>query len=146
MGLVDDAIEMFEVARKGCVGKRKELDCLTMIAMLEGMKGDRQKAVEAYLRALATEHASGPTLVALRYDLGAAYEAAGAPGRALYQYQRVAELDPQHRDVEKLVARLSLVAQPEDDGAAQPRGERVRGEPGPEGPSAGSRARKVGYL
>jgi len=146
MGLVDDAIEMFEVARKGCVGKRKELDCLTMIALLEGMKGDRQKAVEAYLRALATEHASGPTLVALRYDLGAAYEAAGAPGRALFQYQRVAELDPQHRDVEKLVARLSLVAEPEDDGAAQPRGERVRGEPGPEGPSAGSRARKVGYL
>ncbi len=144
MGLLDDAIEVFEVARKGCIGQRKELDCLTMIALLEGMKGEWQKAVDAYRRALASEHASGPTLVALRYDLGAAYEAAAAPGRALYQYQRVAELDPQHRDVQKLVARLSAVAQPEDDESAPPRV--ARGEPTPDGPPAGSRARKVGYL
>jgi tetratricopeptide (TPR) repeat protein len=117
-----------------------------MIALLEGMKGDRKKAVDAYRRALASEHASGPTLVALHYDLGAAYEAAGAPGRALFQYQRVAELDPQHRDVQKLVARLSSVAQPEDDGSAQQRAELTRGEPSPDGPPAGSRTRKVGYL
>ncbi|MGO9066269.1 MAG: tetratricopeptide repeat protein [Myxococcaceae bacterium] len=147
MGLLDDAIEVFEVARKGCVGQRKELDCLTMIALLEGMKGEWQKAVDAYRRALASEHASGPTLVALRYDLGAAYESASAPGRALYQYLRVAELDPQHRDVQKLVARLSSVAQPEDDEPVPPpRGGVARGEPTPDGPPAGSRARKVGYL
>ena len=146
MGLVDDAIEMFEVARRGCAGQKKELDCLTMIALLQGMKGDRQKAVEAYRRALASEHASGPTLVALRYDLGAAYEAAGAPGRALYQYQRVAELDPQHRDVDKLVARLSLETQPEEDGPPPPSARSDLAEPGAEGPAAGSRARKVGYL
>ncbi len=146
MGLVEDAIEMFQVARKGCIGQRKELDCLTMIALLEGMKGDWAKAVDAYRRALASEHASGPTLVALRYDLGAAYEAAGAPGRALYQYQSVAELDPEHRDVQKLVARLSSVTQPEDDEVASPRAGLAQGEPTPDGPPAGSRARKVGYL
>ena len=142
MGLVDDAIAMFDVARRGCAGRRKELDCLTMIALLEGMRGHWEKAVDAYRQALASEHAAGPTLVALLYDLGAAYESAKAPGRALFQYLKVAELDPDHRDVQKLVARLSKVAQPEDDGPAPPAG----ASPSPDAPPAGSRSRKVGYL
>jgi tetratricopeptide (TPR) repeat protein len=146
MGLVEDAIAMFEVARKGCVGRRKELDCLTMIALLEGMRADWGKAVDAYRQALASEHAVGPTLVALRYDLGAAYESAGMPGRALHQYLKVAELDPDHRDVKRLVARLSAVTEPEDDGPMPPRAGPPRGEPPPDGSTAGSRARKVGYL
>ncbi len=146
MGLIEDAIAMFEVARKGCVGRRKELDCLTMIALLEGMRGDWGKAVDAYRQALSSEHAVGPTLVALRYDLGAAYESAGMPGRALHQYLTVAELDPDHRDVKRLVSRLSAVAEPEDDGPGPPRAGPARGEPTPDGPTAGSRARKVGYL
>jgi tetratricopeptide (TPR) repeat protein len=143
MGLVEDAIAMFDVARKGCVGRRKELDCLTMIALLEGMRGHWEKAVAAYRQALASEHASGPTLVALRYDLGAAYESAKEPGRALSQYLKVAEMDPDHRDVQKLVARLSKVAEPVDDGP-----EPTRGGPAstPDGPPSGSRTRKVGYL
>jgi tetratricopeptide (TPR) repeat protein len=142
MGLVDDAIAMFDVARRGCAGKRKELDCLTMIALLEGMRSHWDKAVDAYRQALASEHALGPTLVALLYDLGATYESAKAPGRALFQYLKVAELDPDHRDVQRLVARLSKVAQPEDDGPAPPTG----ASPSPDGPPAGSRTRKVGYL
>jgi pilus assembly protein FimV len=143
MGLVDDAIAMFDVARKGCIGRRKELDCLTMIALLEGMRGHPEKAVDAYRQALASEHASGPTLVALRYDLGAAYEAAKEPGRALAQYLKVAELDSDHRDVQKLIARLSKVAEPEDEGPAPPRGGPASP---PDGPPTGSRTRKVGYL
>ena len=143
MGLIDDAIAMFDVARKGCAGRRKELDCLTMVALLEGMRGHWDKAVDAYRQALASEHASGPTLVALRYDLGAAYDSAKEPGRALSQYLKVAELDPDHRDVQKLIARLSKVAQPEDDGPAPPRGGPAST---PDGPPSGSRTRKVGYL
>jgi tetratricopeptide (TPR) repeat protein len=143
MGLVEDAIAMFEVARKGCIGKRKELDCLTMIALLEGMRGDWGKAVDAYRQALASEHAVGPTLIALRYDLGAAYESAGAPGRALHQYLKVAEQDPDHRDVKRLVAKLSSVTEPEDDGPSPPR---AGPSATPDGTNAGSRSRKVGYL
>jgi tetratricopeptide (TPR) repeat protein len=143
MGLVEDAIAMFEVARKGCIGKRKELDCLTMIALLEGMRGDWGKAVDAYRQALASEHAVGPTLVALRYDLGAAYESAGAPGRALHQYLKVAEQDPDHRDVKRLVTKLSAMTEPEDDGPSPPR---AGPSATPDGTNAGSRSRKVGYL
>jgi tetratricopeptide (TPR) repeat protein len=142
MGLVEDAIAMFDVARRGCAGRRKEVDCLTMVALLEGMRGSWDKAVEAYRQALSSEHASGPTLVALLYDLGAAYESAKAPGRALSQYLKVAELEPDHRDVQKLIARLSKVTEPEDDGPAP----RVGPGPTPDGPPAGSRTRKVGYL
>lgn len=143
MGLIDDAIAMFDVARKGCVGRRKELDCLTMVALLEGMRGHWDRAVDAYRQALASEHASGPTLVALRYDLGAAYESAKEPGRALSQYLKVAELDPDHRDVQNFIARLSKVAQPEDDEPSPPRGGPAST---PDGPPSGSRTRKVGYL
>src|SRR5262249_40074605 len=32
MGLLDDAIGEFTVAREGCAGEKKEIDCLTMIA------------------------------------------------------------------------------------------------------------------
>jgi tetratricopeptide (TPR) repeat protein len=145
MGLLDDAIEVFQVARKGCIGLRKEVDCLTMIALLEGMKGDWKRSVDAYRQALASEHAVGPTQVALHYDLAAAYESAGAPGRALHQYLRAAELEPEHRDVQAAVARLSAVTDPEDDGPTPPRGAPAR-EPAADGPPASSKARKVGYL
>jgi tetratricopeptide (TPR) repeat protein len=151
MGLLDDAIEVFEVARKGCSGQRKEVDCLTMIALLQGMRGNWKKAVEAYRQALTSEHAIGATLVALHYDLATAYEAAGAPGRALHEYLEVAKLEPDHRDVEAAVARLSAVTRPdatspEMDGAVPARGTATRSEPSADGPPAGSKARKVGYL
>jgi tetratricopeptide (TPR) repeat protein len=138
MGLLDDAIEVFEVARKGSAGLRKEVDCLTMMALLHGMKGDWMRAVEDYRQALASEHATGPTLIALHYDLAQAYESQGAPGRALSQYLEVSKLDPDHRDVQTAVARLSAVTRPAglaDDEASSPV------EPAP-----GSKAHKVGYL
>jgi hypothetical protein len=51
-------------------------------------------------------------------------------------------LDPDHRDVQKLIARLSKVTEPEEDGPAPHAGP----GPTPDGPPAGSRTRKVGYL
>jgi len=107
------------------------------------MRGHWDKAVGAYRQALMSEHATGPTLVALRYDLGAAYESAKAPGRALAQYLKVAELDADHRDVQRLIAKLSKVAQPEDDEPAAPHGGPA---PTPDAPPPSSRTRKVGYL
>ena len=38
MGLLDDGLRMLEVARQGCQGLPKEVDCLTMVALLQGMK------------------------------------------------------------------------------------------------------------
>lgn len=135
MGLTDDAVGEFSIARKGCVGKRKEIDCLSMIAMLQLQRGDVPAAVEAYLEALASEHATGEVEKSLRYELGGAYELAALNGRALAQYLKVQALDGGYRDVAAHVERLSAVAVPEDD--APPPGA---------APARGGGARKVGYV
>jgi hypothetical protein len=56
MGLLDDGLRMLEVARQGCQGLPKEVDCLTMVALLQGMKADWPRAVAAYRDALASPH------------------------------------------------------------------------------------------
>lgn len=143
MGLIDDAVSEFSIARKGCVGKRKEIDCLSMIGLLQTMKGDFAQSVEAFLQALQTELAKGDVEKALRYDLASAYEGAGQTGRALGQYLRVQGLDGAFRDVAAHVERLSAVATPEDDEAPPPQPPAGGGRP----PSGGGRpARKVGYV
>lgn len=134
MGLIDDAISEFTIARKGCIGKRKEIDCLTMAGMLQVMKGDYPMAVDSFLQALTSEHATGDVERATRFELAAAYEGAGQPGRALAQYIKVQAQDPNYRDVSGTVERLSAVAVPEEDQPVAPK----------KGPTASSR--KVGYV
>jgi tetratricopeptide (TPR) repeat protein len=145
MGLLDDALRMLEVARQGCQGLPKEVDCLTMVALLQGMRGEWSQAVAAYRDALASPHAAGRE-VSLRYELGMAYESSGAPGKALHQYLAVQRADPTHRDVAARVGRLSATVRPEEDsspirgnGVARPA---AAGNPAP--PPA--KTRKVGYL
>jgi len=137
MGLIDDAITEFVVARKGCMGKRKEVDCLSMIGILQAMRGDYATAIDAYVQALATEHATGEVEKAARYELAGLYESAGSAGRALFQYLRVQGLDRGYREVAQHVERLSAMTEPEDDAPKPPPNP-------PSGRPAGSR--KVGYV
>ncbi|MBL9037313.1 MAG: tetratricopeptide repeat protein [Archangium sp.] len=132
MMLVDDAINEFMVARRGCVGKRKEVDCLTMIGMLQVMKGDFPGAIDAYMQALASEHATGDVEKAARYELATAYEGAGQAGKALAQFMRVERVDGAYREVAANVQRLSAMTSPEDDAPAAPK--------------PPSKGRKVGYV
>lgn len=138
MGLVDDAIGEFEIARKGCLGKRKEIDCLSMIGMLQVGRGESGAAVEAYQLALQSEHAKADVEKSLRYELAGAYEVGQQPGRALFQFQRVQAIDPSYRDVGSHVTRLAAVALPEDDAPGKP--------PGGSGGGQGGGRRKVGYV
>jgi pilus assembly protein FimV len=134
MGLIEDAVSEFSIARKGCVGKRKEIDCLSMVGLLHQLQGDGLASVDAFMQALTSEHATGEVEKSLRYDLGIAHELAGQQGRALSQFLRVQQVDPGYRDVEALVARLSAIVAPEDDA------------PPPRPRSGGAGARKVGYV
>lgn len=136
MGLIDDALGEFVIARKGCVGKKKEIDCLTMTAMLHTLRGDFAGAVDAYQQALQSEHATGESEKALRYELASAYESAGQQGKALFQYARVQKLDGGYRDVASHVERLQAVTAPEDDSPGPP----------PKSKSAAGGNRKVGYV
>jgi tetratricopeptide (TPR) repeat protein len=115
MGLTEDAIAEFNLARHGCVGEKKEIDCLTMIALLQKAQGNAAGAIESYKRALMSEHAIGEMEKALEFELGDTWEELGNPGKALYHYARVAKLDAQYRDVASIVSRLSLTAKPESD-------------------------------
>ena len=147
MGLYDDAVQVFEVARQGSQGQPKELDCLTMIGLIQGMRGDAPRAVAAFRDALASPHA-GPREVSLRYELGVAHEAAGAMGKALGQYLAVQKAEPAHRDVADRVRRLSATVRPEEDGPARPAaaGRPASPRPSPPEPAPTAKTRKVGYL
>ncbi len=153
MGLLDDAVQVFEVARQGCQGQPKEVDCLTMIGLLHGMRGEPERAVASFREALAIPHA-GPREVSLRYELGLAHEAAGAAGKALGQFLAVQKAEPGHRDVADRVRRLSATARPEDDGPLRPtaaapasgRPAPTRPSPPEPAPTVPAKTRKVGYL
>ena len=142
MGLMEDAISEFTIARKGCLGKKKEIDCLTMVGMLQVMKGDYPMAVDSFMQALTSEHSSGEVEKATRFELAMAYEGAGKAGRALAQYLKVQASDPSYRDVGAMVDRLSAITVPEED--LPPGG----GGPSPKkgGPPSGGTSRKVGYV
>ena len=139
MGLIDDAVGEFSIARKGCLGKRKEIDCLSMIGMLQLSRGEVNQAIDAYQQGLLSEHARGDVEKSLRYELGGAFEAANQAGKALGQYLKVQALDGNYREVAAHVERLSAIAVPEDDlPPPPPKGGGTRG--------GGSPARKVGYV
>ncbi|MEN9798057.1 MAG: hypothetical protein RL653_1753, partial [Pseudomonadota bacterium] len=115
MGLLEDAASEFEIARQGCAGKRKEVDCLAMAALVHAATGRYDAAVGAYVQALRSAHSSGEVKKALLYDLAATREQMGSPGRALTHFLSVKALDGAYRDVAKVVARLEAAVRPEPD-------------------------------
>ncbi|NOJ78618.1 tetratricopeptide repeat protein [Myxococcus xanthus] len=158
MGLLDDALHEFEVARQGSAGGKRELDCITMMGMLQLLRGDASAAVEAFREGLGNPHATGEAAKALGFELAAAYEAQGDAGKALFHYQRVAGMDGKYRDVAGHVSRLAASVAPVEDPLPTPSGngaQATSSPPAPAGaaapttpiPAAGaSKARKVGYL
>ncbi|MDP3156173.1 MAG: tetratricopeptide repeat protein [Archangium sp.] len=140
MGLIDDAVGEFTIARKGCLGKRKEIDCLSMIGMLQVARGEVTAAIDAYQQGLASDHAKGDVEKSLRYELAVAYEAAHQVGKALNQFLKVQAIDGNYREVAAAVERLSAITVPEDDMPPPP-----KGGSGPAGAPARA-ARKVGYV
>jgi pilus assembly protein FimV len=142
MGLFDDAVGEFNVARQGCAGTKRELDCITMMGMLHGMRGDPAEAVKVFKEGLATEFAKDEVAKALGFELALAYEAMGENGKALYHYQSVAKVDPKYRDVSSQVKRLASSVAPEPDPIPAPKAKVAAAAA-----SAGApKARKVGYV
>ena len=115
MGLVDEAIREFEIARQACINDKREIDCLSMIALLKQQKGEPLGAVEPLKQALGSQYVTPEIRRNLEYDLGVAWEKVGKPGKALFHYQIAASLDPNYRDVSQQVARLSASTKPESD-------------------------------
>ncbi len=105
MGLLDDAVHEFEVA---LAGKKmaKEVDCLTMIGLCHGMKGEPRRAVETFRRALRSGALTAEAAKALHYELGLAHQQLGEPEVALWYLQKVVQGDARYRDAQAQVAKL----------------------------------------
>jgi len=105
MGLLADAVSEFSIARQGCVGKKKELDCLTMAGMCEALQGKHDRAIEAFLAALATAAITPDAAKALNFEIGLSFEAIGDRASANTHFRQVARADPGYRDVALAVSR-----------------------------------------
>ena len=105
MGLLDDALHEFEVAMSGRA-RRKEIDCLTMMAACRMEKGDPAGAVQAYQRALRSDYLTPEAARAVHYEIALAYERAGDPEVALHYLHKVLKADAGYRDAKAIVARL----------------------------------------
>jgi tetratricopeptide (TPR) repeat protein len=131
MGLLDDALHEFEVAMSGKGARKKEIDCLTMIAVCRLEKGDAAGAIQAYQRALRSDFLTPEAARAVHYEIAGAYEKAGDPESALHYLHKVLKVDAGYRDAKAIVARLGG-----GPGRAPPNAGNAR--PGPSEPAASS--------
>lgn len=105
MGLFDDAIEALELARSGCAGEAKEIDCLMLIGLCHQARGEGRKAIEV-LREGAGLAGSPDVEKALLFEIAQILEAEGEDNEALATYGRVARIDGGYRDVKQMITRL----------------------------------------
>jgi len=104
IGKLADAIREFEIAGRDA---RRTCICESMIGMIHMEQGHVMDAVDAFLRGL---HAPGRTPeqeTVLSFELGMAYETKKMFKDALTYYQRVARREPNYRDVQERLRRLS---------------------------------------
>jgi len=109
MGLLDEAVHEFDAALQAG-GRRRDVDCLTMMGVCLVQKGEPRRAVECFERALRT---SGLTLEASKeahFEMAHAFELLRDVPAARDHYGRVLRADPRFRDVAARLARLGGVA------------------------------------
>jgi tetratricopeptide (TPR) repeat protein len=103
MGLLDDAMQEFEIASRS---PARACTALTMIGLCAIEKGDAQRAVSEFERALATPQKTSGEELALQYELGAAYELVGRSDAALDAFSKVFARDRAFRDVARRLEAL----------------------------------------
>jgi len=103
MGLTDDAIHEFELAARD---PERECNCFAMLGMVYLEKGQLDRAVESYVRALGAANKTIEQEMNVYYDLGTVYEMKGKPQDALYYFKKIARRDPGYRDVSERLSSL----------------------------------------
>ncbi len=104
MGLADDAITEFETAARD---PKLEVEARFLIGMIETERANLQQAIAAYQKGLAAKLRTPEQETILCFEIGATYEKLRMNKDALSYYQRVVRRDPNHRDVQERVRRLS---------------------------------------
>ncbi|MCS6798517.1 MAG: tetratricopeptide repeat protein [Myxococcota bacterium] len=106
MGLLDDAIAEFDLARRS---PHRECMAYTMMGICYVEKGMLAEAIGHFKKGLYAEHKTEREELGLYFELGAAYEAMQDVKEALYYFQKVHKRDPTFRDVG---ARIQALASP----------------------------------
>ncbi|MEE8410649.1 MAG: tetratricopeptide repeat protein [Myxococcota bacterium] len=105
MGLLDDALREFTVAvtaAPGLIGAR------TMVGLLQLELGNTAGALDHFLKGLNSEKVTAGEALALRFEIGRAYEAMGRFGEAKKFYEKVHAMDATFRNVTNRLAEVEL--------------------------------------
>ena len=140
MGLLDDALREFTLVSQA---PQYEVNALTMVGLCHLERGSTTDALQAFMRGLSSANITTREVVALRYEVGAAYEGMGRFADALKFFERASAMDPTFRD---LTQRMAQTQQRAQRGPAADLGEleALLGEGPP--PEGGGRSRKISYL
>src|SRR5215472_8013852 len=103
MGLLEDAAGEFQLAMES---PTRKMDCLHMLGLCAIDLKRPDEAVAHLERALSLPEVPDPQQVALRFDLGRAFEQMGDRDRARTAFETVAALDPEFQDVGDRLANL----------------------------------------
>lgn len=113
-----DAIQLLEPALGGAEGKtRLRMRVLLARAYLKNPKWTRRAEEQ-----LQTAVKEDPKNVEAHFALGTLYKASGLKGRALHEFQRVVELEPEHEEALAEVIELTPEGGPPEEGETGPRG------------------------
>jgi tetratricopeptide (TPR) repeat protein len=104
MGLLPEAIREFQVASRD---PSFFVESCSIIGVCYQEQGMWSEAAEWYQKALVAPDISEDARLGLRYDLAAAYEAAGDLDQAFGLFEELHGVDPSYRDVSNRVANLT---------------------------------------
>jgi tetratricopeptide (TPR) repeat protein len=96
MMLIDPAIDEFKIAMGD---PERTLECCSMLAICEQARGDLNAAVAWLKEGINSPGFPPEDSIGLRYDLAEMYLQMGDASAAMQEFRRVADLDPEYRDV-----------------------------------------------
>jgi len=102
MGLLDDAMEEFQIAARSPDKAREAHSSMAQVYQEQGRTDEAQAALRT---ALAMPQNTAEDRVAIYFEIGYLAEKAEAWQSALAAYQKAAEIDPSHRDLAKRLQR-----------------------------------------
>ena len=109
MGLMEEAIREYQEAVKLTSpndGTRRFFYCCNLLGHCFMEKGMPNIALMWYRRGMETDGLSDEELQGLRYEIASAYEAGGAPDKALEYFEQIYAVDVEYRDVSKRLSHL----------------------------------------
>jgi tetratricopeptide (TPR) repeat protein len=116
MGLLDDAIGEF---RSAMASPARRIDSLHMLGLCALEQGRPDEAVDCLSHALSAPGIAQEQELAIRFELGRAYESCGDTVKARAAWEKVASVDPEFCEVSELLATLAERRAPAGPPAAE---------------------------